>query len=65
MCIRCRSASLKIKRATGIEGFMVLLTQQRKFLCMDCGCTFRAPERRHVPREADAFAAERASGSLR
>jgi hypothetical protein len=56
---------LKIKRATGLERFMVLLTQQRKFLCMDCGCIFRASDRRRAPRETDAFAAERASGSLR
>ena len=65
MCIRCRSARLKIKRVTGIERMMVLLTGMRKYRCADCGCGFRAPDRRLVPREADVFAAERASGSLR
>jgi hypothetical protein len=38
---------------------MVLLTQMRKYRCADCGCTFRAPDRRIVPRESNAFVAER------
>ena len=58
MCIKCRSVRLKIKRATGIERFMAMFTRKRKFLCAYCGYTFRAVDRRHVPREANAFAAE-------
>ena len=66
MCIRCRSARLKIKRASGIERLRVVLTRKRKFLCADCGYTFRAPDRRLVPREAGAYAGgARAQGALR
>jgi hypothetical protein len=36
-----------------------------EFLCAECGCTFRAADRRRVTRQADAFAIERASRSVR
>jgi hypothetical protein len=61
MCPKCRSVKLKIKPAKGCERILVLFTGKRKFLCVDCGLDFRAPDRRRVPREIrDGHSAERA-----
>lgn len=62
MCVKCRSAELSIRRVTGIERIAVFFTQKRKFVCRDCGFTFRAIDRRRDRREEDAYAVNRASG---
>ncbi len=65
MCLKCRSARLRIRRITGIERIAVFFTQKRKYLCADCGFSFRAVDRRLDPREADWYAVIRASGTFR
>ena len=57
MCPKCRSTILRIRRITGIERILTVLTSKRKYLCPACGCEFRAPDRRKVPREGDDLAA--------
>jgi len=51
MCPECRSIELKIKQSAGLERILVLFTGKRKFLCLDCGVDFRAPDRRSVSRK--------------
>jgi hypothetical protein len=64
MCPNCRSMSLGIKPQAGFESFIILVTATRKYFCRDCGTSFRAPDRRKTPREAnsDASAVFRRSG---
>jgi hypothetical protein len=64
MCLKCRSARLRIRRVTGIERIVFFFTQKRKYLCPDCGFTFRAIDRRRDRRQADAYAVNRAPGHL-
>lgn len=54
MCPGCWSEVLKVRRATGIEWFVVFWSGTRKYLCMDCGRKFRAADRRLVPRAESA-----------
>lgn len=51
MCPRCRSTILMIRQATGVERLMIFLTQKRKYLCPICNLSFRAPDRRRIPRD--------------
>jgi len=60
MCLKCRSTRLRIRRVTGIERLLVLLTQKRKYVCGDCGYTFRAVDRRSDPREQSVYTTNRA-----
>lgn len=50
MCPKCRSTILRIRRVTGIERVLSFLTRKRKYLCPACGCEFRGPDRRMLPR---------------
>jgi len=52
-CPKCRSADLKIRRATGFERIVLLFTSNRKYRCQDCGSKFRAPDRRSVSRNPE------------
>ena len=65
MCSKCRSTRVKIRLATGIERFVILFTQTRKYICLDCDHAFRAPDRRLNAREDEAYLARRASENLR
>jgi hypothetical protein len=65
MCLKCRSTRLRIRRVTGIERIAAFFTQKRKYVCGDCGFSFRAIDRRRDRREGDAYAVIRASGTLR
>jgi hypothetical protein len=65
MCPKCRSTSLKINPVKGLERLLVILTDKRHYRCRDCGCPFRAKDRRKHPREGDAIEAARAAGILR
>src|SRR5580700_6010524 len=41
MCLKCRSTRLRIRRVTGIERIAAFFTQKRKYVCGDCGFSFR------------------------
>lgn len=45
-CPRCRSEYLMIRKNTGFERLLVLLTGLREYRCRDCDQKFRAPDRR-------------------
>jgi len=50
-CPRCDSDHLMIRQRTGFEKLVMMhLTRKRKYICLDCGHSFRAPDRRRVPR---------------
>lgn len=51
MCADCGSNRLEIRRAIGFEGLMVLITGERKYLCLECKAEFRMPDRRVAPRD--------------
>jgi DNA-directed RNA polymerase subunit RPC12/RpoP len=49
-CPYCRSEYLVIRQRTGWEWVVLLFTTTRKYYCVACGQSFRAPDRRKVPR---------------
>jgi hypothetical protein len=54
-CPKCSNDHLLVRRRNGWERVMMLFTVQRKYMCMSCTHSFRAPDRRRVRRpEADA-----------
>ena len=63
VCPRCSSDYLMIRQDTGFERLMIWITGMRKYLCLGCNRPFRAPDRRHVPREKDGRELSRASDS--
>lgn len=65
MCLKCRSTRLMIRRLTGLERIAAFFTQKRKYLCGDCGFSFRVTDRRRDRREGDQFAVISGSGTLR
>lgn len=50
-CPQCRSSRLKIRQLEGLERIIVFVTKLRKYRCRDCDFSFRAPDRRQLPRE--------------
>ena len=50
----CFGDDLMIKDLSGIERIFVFWTGKRKYKCRACGFTFRAADRRRVPREMPA-----------
>ncbi len=51
-----------IRQDTGVEKFMIFFTGLRKYRCLGCEESFRAPDRRRAPR-ADAGAVQKQMGS--
>jgi hypothetical protein len=51
MCPKCASNNLRIKQATGLEFFVLLLISKRHYTCRDCDTVFRALDRRLARRE--------------
>lgn len=49
-CPKCRSEYLVIRQKTGIEWIVLHFTELRKYHCVECGHSFRAKDRRRVPR---------------
>jgi len=43
-----------IRNASGIERLLIFLTKKRKYLCRDCGYSFRAVDRRRAARDPKA-----------
>ncbi|MDE3196318.1 MAG: hypothetical protein KGN84_08235 [Acidobacteriota bacterium] len=56
-CPRCGSDNLMIRQRTGFERIVLAFTGNRKYICLDCGRAFRAPDRRKKPRSEKARAA--------
>lgn len=50
-CPNCSSGFLMIRMNRGFERIMIFLTGQRKYICRDCEQSFRATDRRRIPRE--------------
>jgi len=50
-CPHCSSNFLMIRTDKGVERLMIFLTGLRKYMCRDCERSFRAPDRRQIPRE--------------
>jgi hypothetical protein len=46
----CRSQYLVIRQRVGWEWIMLHFTDKRKYHCIGCGHSFRAADRRKVPR---------------
>jgi hypothetical protein len=49
-CPQCRSEYLVIRQKTGLEWLILQFTKLRKYHCVQCGHSFRAPDRRKTPR---------------
>ena len=49
-CPLCRSEYLVIRHRVGWERFILHFTNKRRYHCMGCGHSFRASERRRLPR---------------
>ncbi len=49
-CPFCRSEFLVIRQKTGWEWFVLHFTELRKYKCIGCGRSFRAPDRRRKAR---------------
>jgi len=49
-CPMCRSQYLVIRRRVGWEWVVLHFTSKRKYHCIGCGHSFRAPDRRKKPR---------------
>lgn len=49
-CPMCRSQYLVIRQRVGWEWLMLHFTDKRKYHCIGCGHSFRAPDRRKNPR---------------
>jgi|HubBroStandDraft_5_1064220.scaffolds.fasta_scaffold886405_2 hypothetical protein len=52
-CPKCYNDHLLIRRRNGMERVMMYLTSKRKYVCMSCAHSFRAPDRRRASREQD------------
>ena len=50
-CPDCESERFAIRNLNGFEILMFWMTNKRKYLCMSCGLTLRATDRRKTPRE--------------
>jgi hypothetical protein len=58
-CPKCGSPNLDVKRSTGFESFMVVVTGgKRKFVCRRCSSTFRALDPAEIRARAKAEAEE-------
>ena len=56
----CGSDRLETRRLTGFERFLRIFTNKIKYRCLICRHSFRAKDRRKIPREySDAFRAAR------
>jgi len=49
-CPLCRSQYLIIRQRVGWEWVMMHFTDKRKYHCIGCGHSFRAPDRRRASR---------------
>ncbi|HWF09151.1 MAG TPA: hypothetical protein VG297_11850 [Bryobacteraceae bacterium] len=49
-CPLCRSQYLVIRQRVGWEWLVLHFTDKRKYHCIGCGHSFRAPDRRKTPR---------------
>lgn len=49
-CPDCQGERFAIRNLNGFELLMFWMTRKRKYLCMACGLTLRAPDRRKTPR---------------
>jgi hypothetical protein len=52
-CPKCSNDHLLIRRRTGFERVVMWFTVQRKYMCMSCTHSFRAPDRRRISRQED------------
>ena len=50
MCPRCQSNALMVRDASGWERIAIWFTGKRKYRCLLCYTSFRAPDRRKNPR---------------
>ena len=50
VCPKCGSNYLTVRQRVGFEEIMMRFTAKRKYKCMGCHTSFRAPDRRKVPR---------------
>jgi DNA-directed RNA polymerase subunit RPC12/RpoP len=50
VCPKCGSNYLVIRQRVGLELLLMRFTDKRKYMCLGCKTTFRAPDRRRAPR---------------
>jgi hypothetical protein len=51
-CTHCSAVTLAVRKRSGFELVMILLTGKRKYVCLNCKHAFRAVDRRRFPRES-------------
>jgi len=57
-CTECGARQLAVRKRSGLEMVMVLLTGKRKYICLNCKHGFRAVDRRRFPAQSPSQSTE-------